>query len=71
MRELAATGIVSWQEGKGKVGQSIALEKNWKWLLPPIAEEPVEDGRIADEFPAVKNVPLWVMVQPFKLGSAS
>lgn len=65
MKELAATGIVSWQDGLGNRGQSITLEKEWNWLLRETPDEAAPDE--SEEFATgVRDVPLWVMVQPFK-----
>lgn len=67
MKELAATGIVSWHGGKGSVAESITLADNWRWLLEP---DPVPKEPIVQTIPEVpeNQVPLWVMSQAFHLG---
>jgi hypothetical protein len=70
MRELAATGIVSWKKGVGNVADSISLAEEWKWLLPQDAPEPEvleQDGLELGHHGPESKVPLWVQVYPFNL----
>jgi hypothetical protein len=67
MRELAATGIVSWQAAVGNGAESITLADKWQWLLDDHSQEEEEtDLEIIPE--AETGVPLWVKSQPFSLG---
>jgi predicted ArsR family transcriptional regulator len=67
MRELAATGIVSWCEGQGNAAESIQLTNKWESLLrnPEAAQEEIEVEAIPD---AESRVLLWAMAAPFQLG---
>jgi hypothetical protein len=76
MRELAATGIVSWSKGDGNRGESIILADEWKWLL--CSEEAAEQVAAEQEFDSTEDteamlaeaeikVPLLVSVRPFRV----
>ena len=78
MKELAATGIVSWRAGSGKAGESIVLEDKWKWLLtfeadveqerdePEIEEDPLVEGVLCAE----NKVPLCAVEAPISLAGS-
>jgi hypothetical protein len=64
MKELAATGIVSWRGGEGNLGESITVAGKWRWLLEPV---PLPEESIIEAIPEApeRRVPLWVMSMPF------